>query len=403
MNISKKTIVFTFILIFLICVIIWQARIIDQEQDLSQNTEQGTGFLTSDAEIFQPENREQRINNIYASRRNANTYAVEEVSPAVVGISVKAVREMPISYLDIFFGTQSQIVSGVGSGFIISEDGYIVTNDHVVGDGLEIKVALTNGEQYDAVLVETDWTSDIALLKIEGNNFPTVKIGNSDDIIIGEWAIGLGNPFGLFDLNSSPSVTVGVVSALDRDFGGELGDDRSYQDMIQTDASINPGNSGGPLVNSNGEVIGVNAFILTGGSNTEGSIGIGFAIPINKVVNVVENLKRRAESGNKYYSGLKVENVTDYWVHFLRLNIDEGVLIRSVDQNSPASFEAKLQAGDIIVSLEGEEIKNTDDLLKKLDEMNAKAGTKLNFGIVRNNKLYETTLTLILNNPNIRR
>ena len=235
------------------------------------------------------------IDDIAGSRKNIITETVKKVSPAVVGINVIEIQQYrdPLgSFFDDpffrqFFGdrrSRSREVKELGSGYIISPDGYIVTNDHVAGNASRITITLTDGISYDAKLIGSDPVSDIALLKIDGENFPYVEPGNSDEIIIGEWAIALGNPFGLFEVNDKPTVTVGVISATGMNL--EPINDRYYLNMIQTDAAINGGNSGGPLVNSLGEVIGMNTLIFTAGS--QGSIGLGFAIPINKVKSIIE-------------------------------------------------------------------------------------------------------------------
>lgn len=331
---------------------------------------------------------------ITASRRNAITQAVEMVSPSVVGISVKSIQQIQVDpFWEWFYGRSFQReVSGIGSGLIISEDGYIVTSDHVVRNAREIKVTLTDGNTYDARLVESTFTTDIALLKIEGANFPTVKLGDSDNILIGEWAIALGNPFGLFDINDKPSVTVGVISAIDRDFGGEQYE-RIYQDMIQTDASINPGNSGGPLVNSDGEVIGINAFIITGNKQIQGSVGIGFAIPINKVKKVVRELKERAENPNTYWIGFRGYTLNPDIVRRYRLGISEGFFIAEIDDSSPAE-KAALQVGDVITAINGSTIRRVDDVRRYIDAAQPRAGTRIALKLMRNFRFYETTLVI---------
>lgn len=331
---------------------------------------------------------------ITASRRNAITQAVEMVSPSVVGISVKSIQQIQVDpFWEWFYGRSFQReVSGIGSGLIISEDGYIVTSDHVVRNTREIKVTLTDGNTYDARLVESTFTTDIALLKIEGANFPTVKLGDSDNILIGEWAIALGNPFGLFDINNKPSVTVGVISALDRDFGGEQYE-RIYQDMIQTDASINPGNSGGPLVNSDGEVIGINAFIITGNTQIQGSVGIGFAIPINKVKKVVRELKERAENPNTYWIGFRGYTLNPDIVRRYRLGISEGFFIAEIDDSSPAE-KAALQVGDVITAINGSTIRRVDDVRRYIDAAQPRVGTRIALKLMRNFRFYETTLVI---------
>ena len=228
------------------------------------------------------------FSDITSSRKTAITRAIEKVSPSVVGINVTQLkRKRGNLQLDPFWGLyypkdKVYQVESLGSGAIISEDGYVVSNAHVVEDAHEILVTLPGGIRLNAELVGSDKLTDIALLKVDESNLPFTELGNSDDLIVGEWAIALGNPLGLFDVGYEPTATLGIISGLDMDFGlKESG--RVYQDMIQTDASINPGNSGGPLVNSLGQIIGINTFILTGGGYSTGSIGIGFSIPINRV------------------------------------------------------------------------------------------------------------------------
>jgi len=332
--------------------------------------------------------------DISNSRRNAITRAVEMVTPAVAGISVKSVREIiSTSFEELFWYGRSykKEESGLGSGFIISEDGYVLTNEHVIGDATDIKVSLTDGKTYDAELVERDKSFDIALLKIEGNNFPSVKLGDSDDILIGEWAIAFGNPFGLFEFSNKPSVTVGVISAVDLYFGEKLDEGRIFQDMIQTDASINPGNSGGPLVNSQGDVIGMNTFIFTAGSESEGLIGIGFAIPINKIKQMVPELKERAE--RHYWIGFRGYDIDRRLAIWYDLDTTVGFLIAEVDRNSPAE-KAKLKPGDIITEVNGKNVKSSNDIMKYINETDPRPGTKIKLKILRNKQTYETTLTL---------
>ncbi|MFN3822131.1 MAG: S1C family serine protease, partial [bacterium] len=279
--------------------------------------------------------------SVETSRRNAITRAVEKVSPSVVGISVIAVREYrarhPFAddpFLRQFFPDQiyRQKVENLGSGFIISPDGFILTNEHVVHEASRIIVTTTQGEKYDAELVGYDYEADIALLKIEGKGFPHLEFGNSDDCIIGEWAIALGNPFGLFAIHAQPSVSVGVISALDRDFERNA-DGRLYLDMIQTDAAINRGNSGGPLVNAEGYLIGMATMIFT---EAGGSIGLGFAIPSNKLKAVYEQLRTRGKIDRDYWIGLSIQDVNRLIAISLRLPEIRGAVITEVEPGSPA-------------------------------------------------------------------
>ena len=212
---------------------------------------------------------------------------------------------------------------------------------------------MTNGNHYDARIVGTDPVSDICLLKIDENNLPYVTLGNSDDILIGEWVIALGNPFGLFELNDQPTVTVGVISA----FGMNLEpiDGRFYLNMIQTDASINGGNSGGALVNSIGEVIGMNTLIFTAGS--QGSIGLGFAIPINKIKKIIDELKERGVIDRGFDIGMRIQGIDEGIAKYYNLKDTKGVIVTQVMRNSPAA-KAGIEPGDIIIQVENYKINN---------------------------------------------
>ncbi|OQX96741.1 hypothetical protein B6I21_00175 [candidate division KSB1 bacterium 4572_119] len=334
------------------------------------------------------------------TRKNVITEATKVVSPAVVGINVLQRSYRPSGsrlffddpFFRHFFSEQPKLVKGLGSGFIISPDGYIVTNEHVIHKAIKIVVSLPDGEKYNATLIASDYISDIALLKIDGNGkFPFVKLGNSDDFIIGEWAIALGNPFGLFDMGQ-PSVSQGIISATDRDFGKQQ-DDRIYKDMIQTDAAINGGNSGGPLVNSLGEVIGMNTFIFSGSQNSGTSIGLGFAIPINRVKNIISELREHGSVDRTFRTGLSVVNLTASLAHNLGVQINNGVVVASVEQNSPAS-NADLQVGDVIVKISDYDVTSTRQIDKIFDDLDAKAGDELELKIYRNKKFYSKYLVL---------
>ncbi|MBE2279957.1 MAG: trypsin-like peptidase domain-containing protein [Ignavibacteriaceae bacterium] len=335
---------------------------------------------------------------LYNQRQNIITKTVAEVSPAVVGINVTEVRQVVDPFFSPFFddpffrqyfGDQSysREVKGLGSGFLISPDGYILTNDHVAGNATKIVVTLTNGEHYEAKVIGTDRVSDICLIKIEGKNFPYLALGNSDDVIIGEWSIALGNPFGLFDVNNKPTVTVGVISAtqMNLDPVGE----RFYLNMIQTDAAINGGNSGGPLVNSIGEVIGMNTLIFS--TNAQGSIGLGFAIPMNKIKMIVEELKAKGVIERDFVTGLSVQNIDDKIAKYFNLNDTKGVIINGVVRNSPAD-KAGLQTGDVILFVEKYQISNRNNLLGVLQEF--RTGQKVTVTVLREGKELKFNLEL---------
>ncbi len=226
-----------------------------------------------------------------ASRKTAITAAVASIAPSVVTVQTEAVERVPADMLEQFFGGASAVrpVAGLGSGFVIRADGVILTNAHVIRGATQISVAMRDGTTYPATLVGSDDVNDLAVLRVKATGLPVAKLGNSSTLMIGEWAIAIGNPYGFMLANTEPSVTVGVVSGVGRNLIAQPaeGGGGAYVDMIQTDAAINPGNSGGPLVDAAGEVIAVNSSIY---SPSGGSVGLGFAIPINRAARVAEDL-----------------------------------------------------------------------------------------------------------------
>jgi serine protease Do len=331
----------------------------------------------------------EQVDEISNSRQNAITRAVAAASPTVVGINVTSVRtyyrRSPFfddPFFRQFFGDEEiqKKVQSLGSGFIVSPDGYIITNQHVVENALEIIVTREGGRQYVAEKIGEDITSDVALLKIDGKDLPYARLGNSDDVIIGEWAIALGNPFGLFDISSKPTVTVGVISAVDQDFGRQ--EDRVYEDMIQTDAAINGGNSGGPLVNSQGEVIGMNAWIISGSETMSANIGLGFAIPINRVKRVFTDLLNYGRVDRSFWTGIHYDVVTPNIARYLGLKTTRGAIVSEIDNNSPAE-KAGLEVGDVIFAINGRDINNFNDITTIIDNLDLKAGDALEFRIYR--------------------
>lgn len=299
-------------------------------------------------------------NSLIESRTNAITSAIQKVSPAVASINVIQLREYRTNSLfdDPFFRNlfpyelHRERVKSTGSGVVISPDGYVITNHHVIDNALEIVVTLPGGNEYPAVIIGSDQLTDLALLKLEGNDFPYAVIGDSDELIIGEWAIALGNPFGLFDVNDEPTATAGIISAVDMDFGTIESTGRVYQDMIQTDAAINPGNSGGPLVNSIGEVIAINTFIFSGSNYSEGSIGIGFAIPINKAITIAAELQEYGEIDRAVTMGIEAQPMNYRFADYLGIPFTNGVIIVNVYSDGVGE-NAGLKIGDIIVEVNG--------------------------------------------------
>jgi len=337
---------------------------------------------------------------VHSSRQNAITRAVAKVSPAVVGINVIAVQQVTVRdpfagffndpFFKPFFGdrTYKQEVKELGSGFIISPDGYIVTNDHVAGNATDITITISGGKQMKAKVVGTDPATDICLLKVDGKELPYVTIGNSDEVMIGEWTIAFGNPFGLFEINDKPTVTVGVISAT----GMKLGqlENRYYRDMIETDAAINGGNSGGPLVNSNGEVIGMNTLIFTAGQ-TSTYIGYGFAIPINKVKKVVIDLKKKGKISRDITAGFDVQPVDARIAQYLGMKQPQGVIVSDIQAGGPAVV-AGLKIGDVVLEVNGEKVNSDSDILAVMVE--ASPGDYLKFKVFRDHKTIDISLKL---------
>lgn len=340
----------------------------------------------------------QNDDEIFQSRHNSITRAVEQVAPAVAGINVISVREYRYRspfYLDPFFRqvfpdqTYRKKVENLGSGFLITDDGYVLTNQHVVVEATQIIVTMTDGQKFDAQIVGFDYDTDVALLKIDGKGLPFIKFGNSDEVIIGEWSIAIGNPFGLFSIHSQPTVTVGVVSAVDRDFErNEEG--RIYQDMVQTDAAINRGNSGGPLVNSAGELIGMNTMIFTEGG---GSIGLGFAIPSNKLVGIYETLRQRGSIDRDFWIGLHVQDVNRNIAIQLGLPEVRGVVVTNVDKSSP-SEKAGIVPPDVIIGVNNRIISSASDIEATLRNTDLRVGDEVDFVIFRDGKQKQVSVKL---------
>lgn len=295
------------------------------------------------------------------------------VNPAVVSIQVENNPAMPMQgpsfrhfgpgqppnleewFRQFGFPFQPQAMESMGSGMIIRNDGYIVTNNHVVERAQRITVRLDNDREYPATLVGTDPRTDVAVLKIKSDKpLPTVELGDSDKIEVGQWAIAIGNPFGF-----EHTVTVGVISAKGRQT--PLDGPASYQDYIQTDASINPGNSGGPLVDLYGRVVGINNHIFT---RTGGNMGIGFAIPINNAKPVIAELIQHGKV-TRGRIGVEIKPVTPEAAEAMGLPEARGALVNAVEPGSPAE-EAGVQAGDVILAFDGQPIYKTLDLVKRV-------------------------------------
>ena len=301
------------------------------------------------------------------SRRSAIVTAAQRVSPAVVTVSVvqtRTVRTDPFGmpFRDDFFerffppSVYQERVPGLGSGVIVDASGIVVTNSHVVHDADEIKVNLPDGRSFKAKLLGDSPIYDLAVLKIEGDKLPVAPLGDSDGLVVGEWAIAIGNPFGHLISDSQPTVTAGVVSATKRDIKAEATPSGMYKNMIQTDAAINPGNSGGALVNADGEVIGINAFIFTSGG---GSIGLGFAIPVNLAKRILDEVRRYGRV-RVAWPGMAVQPVTDAIARRLGWEQAGGLVVSGIDRGGPAD-RAGLKPLDRIRRVNGRVTNNVED------------------------------------------
>ncbi len=295
--------------------------------------------------------RQSLSDSLTNSRHSAIVEAAARVAPTVVSVNVvRRVRRTARSAWDLFFIPRGyeRLVEGLGSGFIVSADGLILTNQHVTTGAERIVVTTRDGADYEAALLGEDPLTDIAVLKIEGHEFPTAPIGTSTDLMIGEWVVAIGNPYGYLLGNTEPSVTAGVVSAVGRNLLPSGDDGRVYVQMIQTDAAINPGNSGGPLINALGEVIGVNSSIFSQGG---GSIGIGFAIPVERALRVARELE---EYGivRRAWVGMEVAGMDDRRDWKRR----GGVPVTSVAPDGPAA-RAGVRPDDVLVSAGGRPIR----------------------------------------------
>lgn len=351
----------------------------------------------------------QDTGSVDALRQIGKAFATiaEKASPAVVGLKTKktvtrdypTLRKRPFGdqfdpfeddFFDYFFRRRSPHrrsprpkyrQHAQGSGFIISHDGYILTNNHLVGDADEITVKFADDREFTAEIIGTDPESDVAVIKINADNLPTLELADSDALEVGEWVIAIGNPFGL-----SHTVTAGIVSAKGRSNVGLT----TYEDYIQTDAAINPGNSGGPLLNIDGKVVGINTAIVTGYSNYRGNIGIGFAIPVNMAKTVYGQL---IEGGTvvRGFLGVNIQDLTPELAKSFGLEDTKGVLIPNVNEDSAAD-KAGIKQGDIVVEFEGEPVEKARKLQNRVAML--KPGTKVKMIILRDGKRKELTVEL---------
>jgi len=334
---------------------------------------------------------------VTASRNNAIVTASAKCSKAVVTVNtVQTVRRRVFNpffsppWQDFFrdfmgppFQEFEEEVPSMGSGFIFDPDGYILTAEHVIHGADKIEVTLPDDRTFEAEWIGSDYEHDVAVLKIEGANFPYVELGDSSDLMIGEWAIAIGNPFGHVVESASPTVSVGVISALHRQMkSAGQGGFRLYGDLVQTDASINPGNSGGPLVNALGQAVGVNVTIIT---TSGGSVGIGFAVPVNVARDAARKLIAEGHPGRAWIGAYLVE-VTPAVAKYLGLPDEDGLLMSDIDENAPA-FKVNLRRGDVILAVNGKTVDDVDSYCSIFSGI--KPGAAVNVKVRRDGRIME--------------
>ncbi len=343
-----------------------------------------------------------------ADLQQAFVKVADVVGPAVVSIFTETTQRVPVRryyfgppkgffdddfdrFFRNFFGKnlpeREFKRQGMGSGVIIDERGYIITNDHVIAGADNVRVKLSDGRSFNAEVKGSDIRNDIAVIKIDADDLPVARLGDSDSVKTGQWAIAIGNPFGLFVENPKPTVTVGVVSALHRSLPLGSSEGRNYIDLIQTDAAINPGNSGGPLCDLEGNIIGLNVAIV---STTGGYQGIGFAIPVNTVKWALDDLMEGKEVIYGWL-GVTVQMLTQEMAEYFNISDGKGVIVIEVIEGSPA-YKAGVKTGDIIRTFNGKSIDTLQTLLKYVAETEVNKRSRL--GIIRDGR--QMTLSVVI-------
>ncbi len=375
-----------------------QLNIADSQQEKSQPSPEQTPNSSPPPETDANIESSSRPLEPVPEDTNFVTEVVNKTSSAVVRVNVKKVVETNVPdifnspFFRRFFGDdvpippQERVQQGLGSGFIISEDGMILTNAHVVSGADQVAVVLKDGRTFDGTVVGTDPLTDMAVINIEANGLPTVPLGDSDSVQPGQWAIAIGNPLGL-----NETVTVGVISAIGRP-SSAIGISDKRVELIQTDAAINPGNSGGPLLNARGEVVAINTAII---GQAE---GLGFAVPINTAKRVAEKLIKTGEVVYPYI-GIRMMTLTPEIKQQIeqrsqqnfKITSDSGVFIVETVDRSPAS-QAGLQPGDIIKSINGKTVEKSEEVQRIVEQQ--KVGDRVTLTIERNGQTQDVVVEL---------
>ncbi|AIE73401.1 MULTISPECIES: HhoA/HhoB/HtrA family serine endopeptidase [unclassified Synechocystis] len=355
-------------------------------------------LVTSQGQTTETQSVAENLQSRLAPREPSNFVVdvVQSTGPAVVRINAQKTIKTQVPeglndpFFQRFFGSQmppmpnERVQRGAGSGFIVSDDGKIFTNAHVVDGADEVTVTLKDGRSFPGRVMGSDPSTDVAVVKIEADDLPTVALGNSDRLQVGEWAIAIGNPLGLDN-----TVTTGILSATGRR-SAEIGVPDKRVEFIQTDAAINPGNSGGPLLNADGQVIGMNTAII------QNAQGIGFAIPINKAQEIAEQLIATGKVEHAYL-GIQMVTMTPELQNQIRqetgmdVPVDKGVVIMQVMPNSPAAA-ANLQQGDVLQSLQGQAVENSEQVQSLVAKL--AVGDQVELGVLRNGQRQNLTVTI---------
>jgi S1-C subfamily serine protease len=356
---SKKKLVLFSILV-LATVLVFQSLVVNP---------QANALWSQTKQEPEEEETEKSQQKVVIPQEEAVTNVVKEVGPAVVSVVTKQIMNSE----QMFFSPVPQQREGIGSGIIIDQQGYILTNHHVVSNVDKIKVLLSDGRELEAEVVGKDWRNDLAVLKVKADNLPVAPLGDSDKLQAGQLTIAIGSPY---DVEFRNTVTTGVVSALDRsiNIGEQPSQKRVLEGLIQTDASINPGNSGGPLLNSQGKVIGINTAIMGSAQ------GIGFSIPINTAKKVIDDLIEYGKV-KRPWLGIYGSELTDKLANYYNLPQSEGVIIVRTIADSPAN-KAGLEKGDIIVEAAHQEVTNMQQLKRVISDK--KIGEEVELLVLKN-------------------
>ncbi|MBX7247357.1 MAG: trypsin-like peptidase domain-containing protein [Candidatus Sumerlaeaceae bacterium] len=326
-----------------------------------------------------------------SERRTEIVDVAQKLSPAIVSVGAQKTTYFVSPFRDFFSDfavyPYQERIPYLGSGVIIDPKGVIVTNYHVIEESEGVFVTLMDGREFPAKVLDADRLLDVALLQIDAKDLQAAKLGDSDDMMVGEWVLAMGNPFGNLIGDPHPTVTVGVVSALRRTFRGSGNPQRVYQDMIQTDAAINPGNSGGALINASGELVGINTFIV---SRSGGSIGLGFAIPINRVKSVVNEILAHGRIRPRLVD-FSVQNANERIARMVGAKSTQGAVVSEIARGGPAQ-KSGMRIGDIVTKVDGRDIKDANDLT--LSVFSSQVGTEVKLSLDREGKPVDVTYTI---------